>query len=116
MVLLTCAVGLADLVGAGAPLIYRAVGLSLIAFAVGIIFLVRQQRPNPTIASLVSFADLGWVVGSVVLVAVGAQWFTMFGILAIASVALVVLAQLRGIRRVREAAGIAPGVGSTTRR
>ena len=106
VILLSCAAGLADRMGAGVPFIYRAVGLSLVAFGGGITFLIRQKVPNPKIASLVSFADLGWVVGSIVLLVVGGDWFTRFGVIAITAVALVVLAvavaQLWGIQKVRE--------------
>lgn len=90
----------------GADAHYRALGIGLLGFAVLGSVLIRWRLSHTFWALMTSFADLSWVLGSVLLLALAGGWMSATGHLAIVLVALTVLAialaQLRGIGRAYE--------------
>ncbi len=79
------------------------VGISLLIFAAGLLRNAAREHINTVEASLAVAGDLGWVVGSAVLIALGI--FTTTGNWAVAIIADIVLffsiAQFVGLRRLR---------------
>jgi hypothetical protein len=57
-----------DWLGIQVPLVLEAIGVGLVAFAAGLIYLITRQRLATWLAILVSFADFMWVAGSFALV------------------------------------------------
>ncbi|MBI2516151.1 MAG: SRPBCC family protein [Opitutae bacterium] len=86
---------------ASQPAVFRLVGLGLLVFAGLVGALGRRARPDPWLALGVSFADLVWVLGSAVLLALAWSQLTAGGAALTAGIAAAVLgialAQLRGI-------------------
>lgn len=98
------AVPLASFVSPGAPPTdFLVVGIGLLLFAMLVGLLGRRARPDPWLALWVSAADLGWVLGSTLLLGLAWHHLAPGGVALIAGVAVIVLsfalAQLRGIGR-----------------
>ena len=74
-----------ELIGIGSPLLFRLLGFALIVFAALVALLSRQPRPDPFYALLISVADLLWVVGTAVVIALGYGVFTSTGIFILIS-------------------------------
>lgn len=112
LLLLSLPAGVASFVGAGPDLLYQLIGAGLLIFALAIAFLVKQSEPLPAAALIVSIADLGWVAGSALLLAIASTYLSAPGIAIIVFVALIVggaaCSQLYGIYRVFAA----PEIGS----
>lgn len=96
-----------------APWHVLVVGGSLIPFGAFLAWLGGQKRPAPLIALAVSMADLAWVVGSAVGLALAGDAFSPTGVGIVAAIAACVLAfalgQLRGIARCYRPAGAPRG-------
>ncbi len=97
---------LAPAMGLASPIALYVVGASLLPFALLVARNARREQPILMEALGVSLADLGWVLGSAVLLALPlAREFTMLGRELIIGVALCVLAcalaQLLGLQRLR---------------
>ena len=79
------------------------IGAGLATFAGGVLWLATRPRPDRLLSLLVSFADLLWVLGSVLLMVLARGQLPLAGQLLVGSTAGVVLAfallQLRGITR-----------------
>jgi hypothetical protein len=108
---------LAPLIGADVPpLLLAAIGAALLPFGGFTAWLGRRRNPDPVIALAVSLADLGWVAGSALLLALAHRSLSATGVALVLAVAVMVLAfalgQLRGIMRAY-AAG--PGDGARFR-
>lgn len=93
----------AELTGAGPLLLYQIIGAGLLGFALYVGYLALRPNPNVFDVLLVSLGDIGWVLGSILLLALAYGVLSTQGIFVIAVVALIVLAfaaaQLRGIDR-----------------
>lgn len=85
------------------PLFLRLVGFALFAFAFGLVCNAARAEVRRAEARLASFLDLGWVLGSALVLALRPVPLTGLGVSAILVVAVVVLAcsalQLAGLRR-----------------
>lgn len=93
----------AALFEAANPIVYRVTGIGLLAFTAFVLYLAIHPSPNTFDALLVSIGDIGWVIGSGILLAVAHGALSTVGIWLIIAVAVIVLtfaiAQLRGIDR-----------------
>ncbi len=88
----------ADLLGIDQVWLIRGLGISLLGFSALLFFLAGQRNSEVRVmAAPISLADLGWVAGTVAIVALG--WLSTVGAIVMGVVALVVLgfaiAQLR---------------------
>lgn len=92
LAMLLTASTLAGLIGVAEPRWLIAIGAGLVGFGGHLLWLVRRKRIRHSDAIAISAADLAWVVGSLLLVALWPGQFTGFGIVAVLSVALIVLA------------------------
>lgn len=85
------------------PLWLDALGVSLILFAVTVAAVAGGSPVNPVAALVISIADIGWVLGSGVVIAIWGDQLDGGGVLAVSVVALSVAAfavgQLAGLRR-----------------
>lgn len=83
--------------------VVAAIGLTLVPFGIFATWVATRHHPPTTLALLISLADLAWVAGSIVLIAITRDRLSSTGIGLIAIVALAVFAfsvgQLRGIAR-----------------
>jgi len=88
--------------GVAPPWLLRTVGAGLLAFAAFLFWEARRAVLNPARALLATLADLGWVMGSVVLLLLPIATFSSVGRWTVALVAAVVLIfallQLAGLR------------------
>lgn len=90
-------------VGAGAPEVYLAIGLQLLAFAALVGAVAASRRVRPLVVLAISGADFLWVLGSIALVAGWSSAISGLGIALVLGVAAAVdgfaLAQLSGLVR-----------------
>lgn len=84
------AASLAPIIGGVDPWILRLLGVGLFLFAAVLFWLARSASVNPGAALAVTFADLGWVAGSILLLSF-ASMISADGRVIIASVAGIVL-------------------------
>ncbi|GAB4151839.1 MAG: hypothetical protein Tsb009_27380 [Planctomycetaceae bacterium] len=95
---------LAALIGLEFPMILVAIGVSLVAFAAGLVLNAKRPTVNQREAWIAVVLDLAWVVGSVVVIFTGVLSTT--GNWAVAIVADVVLVfailQFRGLRKMQQ--------------
>lgn len=93
---------IADFLGVAPAALVTSVGLNLLGFAAALVWLASRPVVSPVLAKIVIALDVGWIVGTVVLVY--ADTFTRGGALASILVANVVLAfallQWIGVRKV----------------
>ncbi|MFW6066960.1 MAG: SRPBCC family protein [Myxococcota bacterium] len=92
---------LGNVLGPDVPAVYLLLGLGLLSFATGLAWLAARPRPLWVLG--VVAADVGWIVGTTVLLAIFWADFEVAGVLAVAAtngvVALLVVYQLRGLSR-----------------
>jgi len=93
--------GLAELIGLGSPIVYRVIGLGLALFA-GVVGWSATRTPiNAFVASLISAADLLWVLGTAIVIVLTYPSLRPLGIVVMLAVAALVLGlalrQLHGI-------------------
>jgi hypothetical protein len=93
---------LGELLGPKASTLYVVLGVGLLAFSGGLVWLASRPRPAWVVAVLL--ADLGWVVGTMAVVGFTWSAWKTAGVVAVATtnavVMLLVFAQARGILRV----------------
>ena len=98
-------VPIATFIGLGQPAIVLIIGLSLLAFALGLFISANRAKPNQFEAKLAVILDLAWVFASILIVALGllsrgGSW----GVIIIADIVLAFAAlQFLGLRRVASA-------------
>ena len=94
---------LADALGVPHPALLRGIGVVLLVFAVGLVRNASRVQVHRGEARLASVLDLGWVGGSVLLLALRPVELTSLGVTTVIGVAVAVLAfaafQLAGLRR-----------------
>lgn len=94
-----------SLFGVGETALLRVLGGGLLIFAAIVGWTERQARPSAPVVVAISLADFGWVLGSALLLALGASAFTASGSALVIAVAALVLAfgvlQLGGLRHRR---------------
>lgn len=99
----------ADLIGIGAPIMYQIVGAGLLGFGGFTAWTGTRNPINTFIAALISVADLLWVVGTILLIALAFGLLNPAGIVALLIIAVIVLffglRQLHGIGKVYEVPG-----------
>lgn len=90
-----------SVLGALPELLLRVLGAGLVAFGLGVAVLSSRAPVNPVAALAVTVADLGWVLGSAVVVLAGGGILTGAGVATVLGVAGVVALfatlQLRGL-------------------
>lgn len=95
--------GVSAMLGSVDPSEIRAVGLSLIVFAVVVAWVAREGRPNPLHVLVISGADLLWVLGTIPLLVFAGPHFSTAGSLWMGGVAGLVgtfaALQLAGLAR-----------------
>ena len=101
LALLLAPTPLAELIGVPVPALLAAVGAGLVLYAAGL-FWTARRRPIPGAAAWAAIVmDLGWVVGSLVLVEAGL--LTSIGVVLVGLVALAVFVfaalQFVGVRQ-----------------
>lgn len=82
--------GLAGIVGLGTPIVYQGIGVVLLLFAANVVWTATRTPVNTFDAMLVSVADFGWALGTLVLIAVAFGALTLEGILLLLAIAMVV--------------------------
>jgi hypothetical protein len=83
------------------------VGIGLVLFAAGVAW-VASREPLPSgLVRAIFWADVAWVLGTVVLVAAGLSWFTVTGLVVMIVTGLAVadfaIFEYLGLRRLRAA-------------
>lgn len=100
---------IAALIGLGDPVIYIIVGAGLLLFAGSVIWVATRNLISAFFASLISAADLLWVLGTVGLITLAYSNLRAAGIIAMLSVAAIVmffaLRQLHGIEQLYAVTG-----------
>jgi len=113
IVLVSEAAAVGDRVGVGRTALLVLIGAMLIGFAAAVATQATRRWRTALGPLLVSLADIGWVAGTVGVLAVAGDAFTALGITLMLAVAAVVggfaLAQLVGITRSYRAPGAAAG-------
>lgn len=103
LVLLLAAGPVGEWLGVTEPWILRGIGGGLVAYAVWLAALTREETPRRSLVVTASLADFAWVAGSVLLLVAGPQLLTPPGRWAVAIVAVVVadfgVVQLLGLWR-----------------
>jgi len=99
----------AELIGAGEPILYQIIGAGLLGFA-GLVAWTGTRRPiNTLLAALISIADFSWVAGTLLLISLTFAGLQPVGILTVLAIAGVVLffglRQLQGIGKVYAVTG-----------
>ena len=101
---LTLSRSIADIIGGGAPILYQVIGGGLLAFAGFVGWTGTRQSINTFFAALISLADLVWVIGTLVLIAVGFGALQTGGMVLLVVIAVIVLffalRQLQGVNQV----------------
>jgi len=78
------------MLGVGQVWLIRLLGAGLLVFAGGVLWVSQSPRPTlDTWSAQVSMADVGWVLGTIVVVALG--WLSSTGAIAMGVIALAVL-------------------------
>ena len=97
---------LSNLIGMSHPWVLAGIGVSLVAFAAGLLLNARRVSVDEREAMTAIILDFGWVVGSVVLILIGVLNATGNWTVAVVADLVFVLAILQtvGLRRVRRAA------------
>ena len=76
-------------------------GIGLVGFAALLLFVSERDTIDLRMAGFITFMDLGWVLGSVLLMIFGTAWLSTTGLVLIAGVAVVVAVcayfQIKGI-------------------
>ncbi|TQV88386.1 hypothetical protein [Aliikangiella coralliicola] len=80
---------IAEYMGGFDPQYLLILGVSLIIFG-GFVLWVSRQPENARLASEIVFMDRSWVVGSVILMFLGSEWFSTAGLAIITVVAVIV--------------------------
>ena len=92
----------ADLVGLGEPWLNQGLGAGLLGFAVLVGWTATRPSIDTALARMISFGDFGWVLGTMVVIALFFGQLNAMGILAMLVIAAIVLvfglSQLRGIQ------------------
>ncbi len=95
--------GIAQLLGNLPPGWIQLLGASLIGFALVVGFVATRSPVPPVPAAVISLADVGWVVGSVLVIVFGAPVLGGAGVLVVGGVAVAVAGfasiQIAGLRR-----------------
>ena len=81
---------IANLMGGHPEWIYLALGVGLIVFAADVAFVATRAAINPLFAKMILWADIGWVLGSVALLAFGHSLFSVPGLMAIIAIGALV--------------------------
>ncbi|MCG8671312.1 MAG: hypothetical protein MI867_18040 [Pseudomonadales bacterium] len=90
ILLIIAAEQIANLMGGHPEWIYLALGVGLILFAADVAFVATRKTINPLFAKMILWADIGWVVASIALLAFAHSLFSMSGLMAILAIAAVV--------------------------
>lgn len=94
---------IATLMGRFDTLILLVLGAGLLLFAADVAFVATRREISPKLARLITFADIGWVIATPVVMAVAAPWLSFWGQLLILDVGILVafcaFCQWRGIQR-----------------
>ena len=102
LIFLMAASFVADLIGAGEPWLYQGLGAGLLGFAALVGWTATRPSIDTTLARMISFGDFGWVLGTIVVIAIFFTQLNGSGIVAMLVVAAIVLmfglSQLRGIQ------------------
>jgi hypothetical protein len=78
------------LLGLAWPGLYQAIGFMLALFAVVTFWQARRSRVSKPLAKLISLADFGWVLGSIILLVGWSSQFSFSGVVIIIVVAAMV--------------------------
>jgi hypothetical protein len=93
--------------GISVATVLMVVGIGLVLFAAGVAWVASRDPMPRGLVSAIFWADVAWVLGTVVLVAAGHSWFTMTGLVIVIVVALAVadfaIFEYLGLRRLRAA-------------
>ena len=94
---------IADLLGKVPIYMLISLAIALIGFVVMILYVSEKQKLSVKQAKIITIMDFSWVIGSIILVLLGSQWFSITGIIVILVVAAIVgmlaLFQYLGIKR-----------------
>jgi len=94
---------IADLLGKVPIYMLISLAIALIGFVVMILYVSEKQKLSVKQAKIITIMDFSWVIGSIILVSLGSQWFSITGIIVILVVAAIVgmlaLFQYLGIKR-----------------
>jgi len=86
LIMLFFPIQVGEWLGVQAPLILKIIGIGLVTFTAGLIYLATRQRSPTWQALLVSTADFAWVLGSIALLLVIPQEFSNLGKTLLAAV------------------------------
>lgn len=89
--LLLFSTSIAQAMGDVAPWILQIVGVALVLWALSLIWVSSRPSINQTLVKGVVIADLGWVLGTAVLLIELPEVFTALGSIVLVGVALIVL-------------------------
>ncbi len=89
--LLLFSTSIAQAMGAVAPWILQGLGVALILWAVSLVWVSSRPVINPTLVKAIVIADLGWALGTAVLLIELPGVFSALGNIMLVGVALVVL-------------------------
>jgi len=99
----------ANLLGAGEPILYQIIGGGLLAFACFVLWTGTRKPIDTFLAALISLADFLWVAGTILLISLAFNTFQPAGILILLAIATIVLffgmRQLHGIGQAYAAPG-----------
>ncbi|MGI9204255.1 MAG: hypothetical protein ACR2Q3_09605 [Woeseiaceae bacterium] len=99
---------IAEFLGLSQSRLIFELGMMLIAFGAILVFYYRRKRIHIASAIVITMLDLGWVIGSAVLVVAMPELFSTAGIVAVIAVAVIVLTlfdlQAYAIWRTRQSA------------
>ena len=92
---------LAPLLGVPGPGILAAAGAGLLVYAAGLFVTAAQQPISPAAAWTAIVMDVGWVIGSVILLEIGVLTPIGSGLVSLVAAVVLVFAalQYRGVRR-----------------
>ena len=86
------------------PFVMRALGLGLLIFAVVLIMMAKNRHVTRSQIMLIVVADIGWIIGSALLLALARSLFTANGTLMVAGIAALIgifaVGQFIGARRI----------------
>lgn len=94
---------IAALMGTFDSLILMVLGAGLLLFAADVAFVATRQVISTKLARFITFADIGWVVATPVVMMAGAPWLSFWGQMLLLDVGTLVafcaICQWRGIQR-----------------